>query len=77
MREESGWKIVPEQGGRFDKCVLEVSAIHEEDPHTSLVEIGNAVGVSTGIAHTIVHDNLQLRKVCARWVRHALTSPEN
>ena len=48
--------------GSSDKCVLEVSAILEEDPHTSLVEIGNAVGVSTGTAHTIVHDNLQLRK---------------
>ena len=62
--------------GTSDKCVLEVSAILEEDPHISLVEIGNAVGVSTGTAHAIVHDNLQLRKVCARWVPHALTQAQ-
>ena len=48
--------------GASDKCVLEVSELLEEDPHISLVEIANAVGVSTGTAHSIVHDNLQFRK---------------
>ena len=59
--------------GASDKFVLEVSVLLEEGPHISLVEIANAVGVSTGTAHTIVHDNLQFRKICARWVPHALT----
>ena len=62
--------------GVSDKCVLEVSALLEEDIHISLMEIANAVGVSTGTAHTIVHDNLQFRKICARWVPHALTQAE-
>ena len=26
-----------------------------------------------GTVHAIVHDNMQFRKVCARWVAHALT----
>ena len=56
-----------------DSSALEISALFEEDPHISLVEIANAVGVSKGTAHTIVRENLQLRKVCARWVPHALT----
>ena len=62
--------------GASDKCVLEVSELLEEDPHISLVEIANAVGVSTGTAHTIVRDNLQFRKICARWVPHALTQAQ-
>ena len=52
-----------------DSSALEIPALLEEDPHISLVEIANAVGVSTGTAHTIVRENLQLRKVCARWSR--------
>ena len=62
--------------GASDKFVLEVSELLEEDPHISLVEIANAVGVSTGTAHTIVHETLQFRKICARWVPHALTQAE-
>ena len=62
--------------GASDKFVLEVSELLEEDPHISLVEIANAIGVSTGTAHTIVRDNLQFRKICARWVPHALTQAQ-
>ena len=62
--------------GGSDKFVFEVSELLEADPHISLVEIANAVGVSTGTAHTIMHDNLQFRKVCARWVPHALTQAQ-
>ena len=40
------------------------------------MEIANAVGVSTGTAHTVVRDNLQFRKICARWVPHALTQAQ-
>ena len=62
--------------GASDKCVLEVSELLEEDPHISLVEIANVVGVSTGTAHTIVHANLEFRIICARWVPHALTQAQ-
>ena len=41
-----------------------------------MVEIANAVGVSTGAAHTIVRENLQLRKVYARWVPHPPTQAQ-
>ena len=62
--------------GASDKRALEVYELLEEDPHISLVEIANAVGVSTGTAHSIVHDNLQFRKICARWIPHALTQAQ-
>ena len=55
-----------------NSSALEISALLEEDPHISLVEIANSVGASMGTAHTIVRENLQLRKVCARWVPHAI-----
>ena len=34
------------------------------------------VGISTGTAQTIVHGNMQFRKICARWVPHALTQAQ-
>ncbi|KAI6653077.1 Transposase [Oopsacas minuta] len=36
-------------------------------------EIADAVGISTGTAQAIVHDNMKFRKICARWVPHLLT----
>ncbi|KAI6657079.1 hypothetical protein LOD99_15865 [Oopsacas minuta] len=41
-----------------DKNILEVSALLEEDPHITLVEIADGVGISTGTAQAIVHDNM-------------------
>ncbi|KAI6658791.1 Transposase [Oopsacas minuta] len=59
-----------------DKNILEVSAFLEEDPHITLVEIPDAVGISTGTAQAIVHDNMKFRKICARWVPHLLTQAQ-
>ncbi|KAI6649014.1 Transposase [Oopsacas minuta] len=56
-----------------DKNILEVSALLEEDHHITLVEIADAVGISTGTAQAIVHDNMKFRKICARWVPHLPT----
>ena len=36
------------------KNTLDESAVVEEDPHMTLVEIADAVGISTGTAHAIV-----------------------
>ncbi|KAI6648629.1 hypothetical protein LOD99_7986 [Oopsacas minuta] len=40
-----------------DKNILEISALLEEDPQITLVEITDTVGISTGTAQAIVHDN--------------------
>ena len=37
-----------------DKNTLEESAFIEEDPHMTLVEIADAVGISTGTAQAVV-----------------------
>ena len=44
--------------GDSNSSALDISAFLEEDPRISLVQIANAVGVSTGTAHTIVRENL-------------------
>ncbi|KAI6657084.1 hypothetical protein LOD99_15870 [Oopsacas minuta] len=46
-------------------------------PHSSVEEVANCVGISTGSAHTILNTDLELRKVQMRWMRHCLTFPQN
>ncbi|KAI6649963.1 hypothetical protein LOD99_6327 [Oopsacas minuta] len=45
-----------------DQNILEVSAVIEKDPHIKNVEVANAVGISTGTAQAIGHDNMKFRK---------------
>jgi hypothetical protein len=40
-------------------------------------EILKQVNISTGCAYSVVHDNLQFHKVCARWVPKELTDDTN
>ena len=49
------------------------TSLVEKDPHVTLTELADAVGISTGTAHAIVHDKMRFWKVCARWVPHAKT----
>ncbi|KAI6650686.1 Transposase [Oopsacas minuta] len=73
---EDGARIGRPVSSTNDKNILEVSALLEEDPHITLVEIADAVGISTGTAQAIVHDNMKFRKICARWVPHLLTQAQ-
>ena len=70
---EDGAKIGRSVSAASDKLILEVSSIVEEDPYITLAELDDAVGISTGTYYAIVHDNMQCRKVFARWVPHVLT----
>ncbi|KAI6655363.1 Transposase [Oopsacas minuta] len=70
---EDGARIGRPVSSASDKNILEVSVLLKEDPHITLVEIADAVGISTGTAQAIVHDNMKIRKICARWVPHLLT----
>lgn len=42
-----------------------VLAVIQEDPHATVKEIAEEVGISDGSCHTILTDHLQYRKVCA------------
>ncbi|KAI6647172.1 Transposase [Oopsacas minuta] len=54
----------------------EVKEYVESFPHSSVEEVANYVGISTGSAHTILKADLELRKVQVRWVTHCLTFPQ-
>ncbi|KAI6646837.1 Histone-lysine N-methyltransferase SETMAR-like [Oopsacas minuta] len=54
----------------------EVSEYSESFPHSSVEELANYVGISTGSAQTILNADLELRKVHMRWVPRCLTFPQ-
>mgnify|MGYP003623263763 CR=1 FL=1 len=51
---------------RVEKLVL-------EDRRVSVKSIASKVGISVGSVHTIMHDDLKMRKVSSRWVPRMLT----
>ena len=46
--------------------------IIEDDPHSTYQQIEAIVGITSTTINSIIHDYLNLRKVCARWVPHTL-----
>ena len=47
--------------------------IIEDDSHSTYQQIEAILGISSTTINSIVHDYLNLRKVCGGWVPHALT----
>ena len=41
-----------------------------KDPHSTIRELREASGVSVGTVHSILHKDLHMRKLAARWVPH-------
>ena len=48
----------------------------EEDPHISVRELCDTSGLSVGLVHTIITDELRMKKICARWIPHLLTEDQ-
>ena len=42
----------------------------DEDPRRSIRELTELTGLSYGNVHRVINENLQLRKLCAKWVPH-------
>ena len=59
-----------------DEQVSAVDAMVKEDARVTVAQIGREVGISSGSVITILHEKLQCRKVCARWVPHMLTQQQ-
>lgn len=57
-------------------CVNQVNNMISADRRRSLDEIGNSVGLSHGSVHNVLKHDLNMSKVCARWVPRLLT-PDN
>ena len=53
-----------------------VRKIIEDNPHSTYQQIEVILGISSTTINLIVHDCLNIRKVCARWVPHTLTDDQ-
>jgi histone-lysine N-methyltransferase SETMAR len=53
--------------------IAKVDDLINDDPHISTSEIANQVGISRERIGHILHNELNLHKVCAKWVPHALS----
>lgn len=56
-----------------DRNIEAVRSLIEDNPHISIRYIAYELGVSYGTISTIIHDQLNLKKLCARWVPHELS----
>ena len=43
------------------------------DPHISIESIQEVISISTGSIETILHNEISVKKVCAKWVPHVIT----
>jgi hypothetical protein len=56
--------------------IRRVQQLLEGDRRLTVAEIAGAVGISYGSTFAIITDELEFRKVCARWVPRLLTSEQ-
>lgn len=56
--------------------IAAVKNLIDEDGRYTLQYIAKTVGISSGSVHDILTKQLMLRKVCARWVPHLLTTEQ-
>jgi len=55
------------------KSVENVRNILSEDPNKNIQELANETGMSVGSVCTVLHKELELHKVAAKWIPHVLT----
>ena len=48
----------------------------ESDARVTYCEIEKTLGISAPTVHSILHEHLNVRKVCARWVPRKLTTEQ-
>ena len=48
--------------------VQEIKELLDKDRRTTVREVSQRVDCSVGTVHTIIHDNLNMRRLCARWI---------
>lgn len=53
-----------------------VQKLIEQDRHVTYREFEACLGISNTSVHTILHEHLGVRKLCARWIPHLLTEAQ-
>ena len=61
---------------RTDNLIASVAAAVEDDRQLTISEIAEGIGVSYGTIFNILHDDLGLEKLSARWVPKLLTEEQ-
>jgi hypothetical protein len=61
------------QRGVNEQTTDAVRAISDDNPHLTFKQIRVILGSSSPTIKSIIHDHLNLRKVCPRCVSHELT----
>ena len=66
----------PPFSARDEQNIAQVKALVEGDQHSTVRELSDTCGLSIGTVHTILHDDLHMKKLAARWVPHLLTDEQ-
>ena len=53
--------------------IAKIEDLITDDPHITIRELSNEVDISKDRVGIILHDNLGLHKICAKWVPHTLS----
>ena len=61
---------------RNERNIAHIKSLIEEDPHMTIRELSEACDLSIGTIHSILHEDLQMRNLAARWVPHLLTDEQ-
>jgi len=69
--DKRGWNT--EKRVRVEKNIEAVRSMINDDRRVTIVDIEMATGLSRGTINRILHDDLRLSKLSARWVPHLLT----
>lgn len=56
--------------------IAQVKALVDDDRNITVALLSEECGISVGSVSTILHEHLQLRKICARWVPHMLSQEQ-
>ena len=78
-RYENGYESVMDEqrSGRptsiTSQKVQEIKELLDKDRRITVREVSQRVDCSVGTVHTIIHDNLNMRRLCAQWIPKMLS----
>ena len=78
-RYDNGYEsvMVEQRSGRpaslTSQKVQEIKELLDKDKRIMVREVSQRVDCSVGTVHTIIHENLNLRRLCARWIPKMLS----
>ena len=78
-RYENGYESVmdDQRSGRptsiTSQKVQEIKELLDKDRRITVREVSQRIDCSVGTVHTIIHENLNMRRLCARWIPKMLS----